>query len=82
MKGVLAEGNIKNYHTTAIYLKEFVLQHFDKHDLYLSELNNEFITKFEYFLRIYQPIDHQKAIENNGGSIWKGFRKWYVWDLS
>lgn len=66
MKGVLAAGTIKNYHTTARYLKEFVLQHFKKHDLYLSELNYEFITQFEYFLRAHQPTDHHKAMENNG----------------
>lgn len=66
MKEVLAPGTIKNYHTTVRYLKEFILKHFKKQDLYLSELNYEFITHFEYFLRTYQPIDHHKGMENNG----------------
>ncbi|MET4083155.1 site-specific recombinase XerD [Pedobacter sp. UYP30] len=66
MKEVLAPGTIKNYFTTVRYLKEFVLKHFKKHDLYLSELNYEFITHFEYFLRVYQPTDHHKGMENNG----------------
>ncbi|MET4082988.1 site-specific recombinase XerD [Pedobacter sp. UYP30] len=66
MKEVLAPGTIKNYYTTVKYLKEFVLKHFKKQDLYLSELNYEFITHFEYFLRTYQPTDHHKGMENNG----------------
>jgi site-specific recombinase XerD len=40
--------------------------HFKKNDLFLSELNYEFITHFEYFLRVYQPTDHHKGMENNG----------------
>lgn len=66
MKGILAAGTIKNYLTTAKYLKEFVQKKFKKQDLYLSELNYEFITQFEYFLRVYQPTDHHKVMENNG----------------
>ena len=66
MKEVLAAGTIKNYYTTVRYLKEFVLKHFKKNDLYLSELNYEFIIHFEYFLRVYQPTDHHKGMENNG----------------
>jgi site-specific recombinase XerD len=66
MKGILAAGTIKNYHTTARYLKEFMLQKFKKQDIYLSELNYEFITNFEFFLRAYQPTDHHKGMENNG----------------
>lgn len=66
MKEILAAGTIKNYYTTVKYLKEFILQHFKKQDLYLSELNYEFITHFEYFLRVYQPKDHHKGMENNG----------------
>jgi len=66
MKEVLAKGTIKNYFTTVRYLKEFVLKQFKKRDVYLSELDYQFITKFEYFLRTYQPIDHHKGMENNG----------------
>ena len=66
MKEVLAAGTIKNYYTTVRYLKEFVVKQFKKKDIYLSELDYQFITNFEYFLRIYQPIDHHKGMENNG----------------
>ncbi|HTN19788.1 MAG TPA: site-specific integrase [Pelobium sp.] len=63
---VLAPGTMKNYYTTQKYLKEFVAKQFKKEDLYLTELNYEFITHFEYFLRKHQPADHQKGMTNNG----------------
>lgn len=66
MKEVLAPGTIKNYYTTMKYLKEFVSKQFKKNDLYLSELDYQLITQFEYFLRTYQPVDHHKGMENNG----------------
>jgi site-specific recombinase XerD len=66
MRDVLAPGTMKNYYTTAIYLKEFVQQQFRRSDIYLSELDYSFITKFEYFLRKRIPGDHQKKLENNG----------------
>jgi hypothetical protein len=55
MKEVLAYGTIKNYYTTAKYLKEFVSAQFKKQDIYLTELDYQFITQFEYFLRTYVP---------------------------
>lgn len=66
MKEVLAYGTIKNYYTTAKYLKEFVSAQFKKQDIYLTELDYQFITQFEYFLRTYVPTDHHKGMENNG----------------
>lgn len=63
---VLALGTMKNYYTTQKYLKEFVTKQFKKEDLYLTEMNYEFITHFEYFLRKHQPADHQKGMTNNG----------------
>ncbi len=66
MREVLAYGTIKNYYTTAKYLKEFVSVQFKKQDIYLTELDYQFITQFEYFLRTYVPTDHHKGMENNG----------------
>lgn len=66
MKEVLAYGTIKNYYTTVKYLKEFLLKQFKKSDIYLSELDYQFITQFEYFLRTYEPVDHHKGMSNNG----------------
>lgn len=66
MKEVLAYGTMKNYYTTARYLKEFVAKQFKKQDIYLSELDYQFITNLEYFLRTYEPTDHHKGMSNNG----------------
>lgn len=66
MKEVLAAGTIKNYFTTVKYLKEFITEQFKKEDIYLSELDYQFLSKFEYFLRKYQPVDHHKGMQNNG----------------
>lgn len=66
MKEVLAAGTIKNYYTTVKYLNEFLMKQFKKNDIYLSELNYEFLTSFEYFLRKYEPTDHHRPMANNG----------------
>lgn len=66
MKDVLAPGTMKNYYTTAGYLKEFVQLQYKRSDIYLSELDYGFITKLEHFLRKRVPDDHQKKLENNG----------------
>jgi site-specific recombinase XerD len=66
MKEVLAPGTMKNYYTTAGYLKEFVQQSYRRSDIYLSELDYSFISKLEHFLRKRVPADHQKKLENNG----------------
>ncbi|MFD0766131.1 phage integrase SAM-like domain-containing protein [Mucilaginibacter lutimaris] len=63
---MLARGTMKNYYTTAAYLKEFVKHEFRRSDIYLSELDYSFIAKLENFLRRHQPENHQKKLENNG----------------
>ncbi len=66
MKSVLAHGTLKNYYTTEKYLKLF-LQHVHKSkDIYLTQINYQFITEFEFFLRRHEPVDHQKKMGNNG----------------
>lgn len=66
MKDVLAHGTIKNYYTTARYLREFVKLEFKRSDIYLSELDYSFICRLENFLRRHQPQAHKKKLENNG----------------
>ncbi|GET31289.1 transposase [Prolixibacter bellariivorans] len=64
--GTLAPGTLKNYFTTQKYLYEFIRKRYKTSDIYLSEINYQFITEFEYFLRSHQPIDHQRPLQNNG----------------
>lgn len=63
---ILASGTLKNYYTTKKYLVRFIQNKFKSSDTYLAQVNYKFILDFEYFLRNYKPIDHQKPLGNNG----------------
>jgi hypothetical protein len=58
-------GTLKNYFTTARYLNVFLKKKYKKDDIYLSDLNYQFIADFEYFLRKNRPTDHQRPMGNN-----------------
>lgn len=66
MKTVLAIGTLKNYETTEKYILEYLRSKKGTSDIYLSEINYQFIIDFELFLRNHQPADHQKPMQNNG----------------
>lgn len=65
-KSVLAWGTMKNYMTTQKYIQRFLNDRLVTSDIFLSELSYKFITDFEFYLRAYEPKDHQKAMTNNG----------------
>ncbi|MCB4800022.1 site-specific integrase [Neotamlana laminarinivorans] len=60
----LSYGTLKNYFTTHKYIKLF-LNKKKLQDIYLSQLTFRFLVDFEKFLRTYEPIDHQKKMQNN-----------------
>lgn len=66
MKDVLAHGTLKNYFTTKKYVDLFLKKHFKTNDIYLSDLNYQFITEFEFFLRKTVPLDESNPLGNNG----------------
>ena len=66
MKDVLAPGTLKNYFTTERYVKRFLANKHGKTDIYLSELNYQFITEFEFFLRRNAPLQASNPLTNNG----------------
>ena len=66
MKELLSPGTLKNYFTTEKYLKLFLEQKQRRKDIYLSELNYQFITEFEIFLRKGAPLDESNPLTNNG----------------
>lgn len=66
MKDSLAWGTMKNYGTTQKYIQMFLKERHSTSDMYLSELTYKFITDFEFSLRNYKPVDHQKPLANNG----------------
>jgi site-specific recombinase XerD len=65
MEGKLKWGTQKNYYTTQKYLSKFLLKSYRTTDMYLRELDYNFIIKFEKYLRGHIPEDHQKPMGNN-----------------
>lgn len=65
MEGKLKWGTQKNYFTTLKYISGFLLKYYGAKDMYLQELDYDFILKFEKFLRAHRPVDHQRPMENN-----------------
>ena len=66
MKAVLAPGTLKNYFTTERYVKLFLVKKHRAKDMSLSELNFQFITEFELFLRKTAPLMENNPLTNNG----------------
>jgi integrase/recombinase XerD len=66
MKSVLEYGTLKNYYTTAKYIKGFLDLRYKTDDIYLTELNYQFITEFEFFLRTGKPLDAGNPLHQNG----------------
>jgi hypothetical protein len=61
----LSPGTMKNYVTTGEYIRSFPKAKFDKDDIYLKELNYEFIVELEYFIRS-NPLKLHDPCEGNG----------------
>jgi site-specific recombinase XerD len=65
MEGKLKWGTQKNYCTTQRYISKFLSKYYKTANLYLRELDYNFIIKFEKYLRNYIPQDHQRRMGNN-----------------
>lgn len=66
MKENLAWGTMKHYFTTQKYLEKFLKEKMRRPNITLREINYKFVISFEYYLKTYQPLDHQKRLGNNG----------------
>lgn len=66
MAFVLKRGTMKNYFTTEKYLYKFLLKKRRLKDIYLKQLNYEFVTDFEHYLRNYRNSKKQLMLSNNG----------------
>ncbi len=66
MKDTICWGTLKNYFTTQKYLQKYLKERLHVSDISLKELNYKFVTDFEYFLKSFTPLDHHKALSNNG----------------
>jgi len=65
MTANFAPGTVRHYRTALAHVKRYLKTDLKKEDVYLSELTYSFLTRFEHFLRLYKPVDHQKPIVNN-----------------
>ncbi len=65
MVGKLKWGTQKNYFTTQGYIADFIFVKYKVTDMYLKQLDYNFILKFEKYLRNFTPTDHQKPMGNN-----------------
>ena len=65
MEKILQPGSLKNYFTTAKYIRVFLEKQYAVKDIFLNELKYEFITAFEFFIR-NTPIKKNDPCTNNG----------------
>ena len=65
MEKVLEPGTMKNYRSTAIYLKKYMSLKYDAGDIYLKDLTYPFISGLELYIRI-NPIKAGDPCTNNG----------------
>jgi integrase len=65
MEGVIKPGTTKNYRGTAIYVYKFLDRTYPARDIYLKDINYQFITAFEYYIR-NNPIKKECPCTNNG----------------
>ncbi len=65
MEGIIKPGTMKNYRGTAIYVRKFLDRTYPARDIFLKDINYQFITAFEYFIR-NNPIKKESPCTNNG----------------
>jgi len=65
MKSELTEGTMKNYRSTEKYLKNFLQEKLKTSDVYLQELNYNFIKSFERYIR-NNPLQKKYPCNQNG----------------
>ncbi len=63
--GVLATGTLKNYSTTGDYITLFLKNKLERDEIFLVELDFEFLTNFEHYIRTH-PIKEHDPCKGNG----------------
>ncbi|WP_367651277.1 site-specific integrase [Winogradskyella undariae] len=61
----LAAGSIRNFGITENYVKKFLLKKKNTSDIYLKQLNFEFLSDFQIYLSNLWPVGHPKALSHN-----------------
>ncbi len=61
----LAPGSIRNFGVTESYVGKFLKKHRKTSDVYLKQINYEFLTDFQGYLSNLYPAGHPKALSHN-----------------
>ena len=56
-----APATHKRYETTLQHVKGFLKYKYRTNDIYLTQLNNEFVTELEYYFKIHHKCNHNTA---------------------
>jgi integrase/recombinase XerD len=65
IENTLAPGTIRNFGITENYINRFLSENRKTSDVYLKNLDYQFISDFETFLSGYYPKGHPKAMSHN-----------------
>lgn len=57
-------GTYKRYRSSLNHIKSFIKHKYKREDLALSEINNKFITDFEYYLKTFYSCQHNSAMKH------------------
>jgi site-specific recombinase XerD len=79
MQKVLKPGTMKNYHATESYLKRFLVARYKKEDMPLKDLNYEFISGFEYFVRNNSLKENDPCTTNGTMKHLERLKKMVTW---
>ena len=61
----ISAHTLRHYKVTQGYLQKFLRAKFNLEDFRLIDLNFSFIKDFEFFIKSYQPTDHQRKMGHN-----------------
>ena len=79
MQKVLKPGTMKNYHATESYLKLFLVNRYKIADMPLKDLNYEFISGFEFFVRNNSLKENDPCTTNGTMKHLERLKKMVTW---
>jgi site-specific recombinase XerD len=57
-------GTLKKFKSALTSLKNFLLWKFNRNDIFIAELNHQFVTDYEFYLKSKQGLQHNSAMNN------------------
>jgi len=79
MQKVLKPGTMKNYHATESYLRLYLAQRYQLKDIPLKDLNYEFISGFEFFVRNNSLKENDPCTTNGAMKHLERLKKMVTW---